>query len=187
MDQNFPPFFLEKGRKIDFPPGRRAVFTRGHYFLLNLLCSSLKATSKKYKFEFRTTIAKGDLWLIKMQTLHKRFIHSTASVHLWNSNTFAKISPTYMYVLFMQRKTSENIVPHSSSIHYPTQEVLSTLQTLHLLQLCELYQQLCYRPVESDNDWYCAPGDPRALHCRSSWDTPWIAWRYSSSILIETI
>ena len=66
-------------------------FLCGHYFLLNLLCSSLKATSKKYKFEFPTTIAKGDLWLIKMQTLHKRFIHSTASVHLGNSNTFAEI------------------------------------------------------------------------------------------------
>ena len=29
IDQNFPPFFPEKGRKIDYPPGRRAVFTRG--------------------------------------------------------------------------------------------------------------------------------------------------------------
>ena len=28
-ENNFPPYFPEKGRKIDFPPGRRAVFTRG--------------------------------------------------------------------------------------------------------------------------------------------------------------
>ena len=32
---------------------------------------------------------RGDLWLIKMHTLHKRFIRSIASVHLWNSNTFS--------------------------------------------------------------------------------------------------
>ena len=161
-------------------------FLCGHYFLLNLLCSSLKATSKKYKFEFPTTIAKGDLWLIKMQTLHKRFIHSTASVHLWNSNTFAKISPPICMYFLCREKQVKILSPISHQSITPTQELLST-HTLHLLQLCELYQQLYYRPVESDNDWYCAPGDPRALHCRSSWDTPWIARRYSSSILIETI
>ena len=37
MDQNFPPLFPEKGRKIDFPPGRRAEgggrFLPGAHFL----------------------------------------------------------------------------------------------------------------------------------------------------------
>ena len=36
MDQNFPPFFPEKGRKVDFPPGRRAEggFYPGPTYLL---------------------------------------------------------------------------------------------------------------------------------------------------------
>ena len=50
--------------------------------------------------EFPATLGKGDLWLIKMQTVHKRFIHSTASVHLWNSNTFAKIFLLKAYLYF---------------------------------------------------------------------------------------
>ena len=50
--------------------------------------------------EFPATLGEGDLWLIKMQTLHKRFINSTASVHLWNSNTFAKIFLLKAYLYF---------------------------------------------------------------------------------------
>ena len=60
--------------------------------------------------EFPATLGEGDLWLIKMQTLHKRFINSTASVHLWNSNTFAKIFLLKAYLYFYADLCSSQVI-----------------------------------------------------------------------------
>ena len=73
-------------------------YSGSHYF-----ASKIQAMIHlQVPLEFPATLGEGDLWLIKMQTVHKRFIHSTASVHLWNSNTFAKISPSKPICTFMQ-------------------------------------------------------------------------------------
>ena len=82
-----------------------------------IFCIQSHPHKKTYKSNFQQqwaatlSMGRGDLWLIKMQTLHKRFIHNTASVHLWNSNTF----PAHLNVLFMQIY----LRPHSQVIVCP--------------------------------------------------------------------
>ena len=100
-----------------------------------------------------------------------------------------RFSPPICMYFLCREKQVKILSPISHQSITPTQELLSTLHKLRLLQLCELYQQLStYRPVESDNDWYCAPGDPKASH--STAEAPGIlpgqpGGKYSS-ILIGT-